>query len=166
MIIAIDPGPEMSAVVGYRPEYPMGPNSVSIAEISSNQELRSLLGRAGVSQRDHCVIEWIESYGMAVGKDIFETVYWIGRFREAWLYGDTFHRVTRRDVKLHLCNSMRAKDKNIRVALIDRFGGSKRKAVGLKKTPGPLYGIKTHLWSALAVAVTFAETREKKFTQP
>jgi len=29
-------------------------------------------------------------------------------------------------------------------------------AVGTKKAPGPLYGVKTHMWSALAVAVVAA----------
>jgi hypothetical protein len=63
--------------------------------------------------------------------------------------------VFRRDVKLHLCGSARAKDPNIRQALLDRFG-----PVGTKKAPGPLYGVKSHIWSALAVAVTASETKE------
>ena len=62
--------------------------------------------------------------------------------------------IYRKDVKLHLCGSPRAKDSNIRQALIDRFGPGKEKAIGLKKTPGPLYGVKSHVWAALAVAVT------------
>lgn len=64
------------------------------------------------------------------------------------------HRIFRRDIKLHLCNSVRAKDANIRQALIDRYGG-KEKAIGKKKSPGPLYGIKSHMWAALALAVTY-----------
>ena len=65
--------------------------------------------------------------------------------------------LTRRAVKLHLCGSARAKDTNIRAALIDRFGGTggRRAAVGLKASPGPLYGIRSHEWAALAVAVTW-----------
>ena len=66
--------------------------------------------------------------------------------------------VYREDVKLHLCGSPRAKDANIRQALIDRWGG-KAEAVGTVKKPGPLYGVKSHAWSALAVAVTALETR-------
>jgi hypothetical protein len=65
-------------------------------------------------------------------------------------------RVTRRQVKLHLCGSMKAKDANIRQAILDRFGGSA--AIGLKKTPGPLYGVKGHEFAALGVALTYAET--------
>jgi len=60
----------------------------------------------------------------------------------------------RRAVKLALCGDSRAKDANIRQALIDRFGGSA--AIGRKTAPGPLYGISRDVWSALAIAVTFA----------
>lgn len=66
--------------------------------------------------------------------------------------------MTRRAVKLHLCGSMRAKDGNIRQALVDRFGGQAQ-AVGTKKAPGPLFGLSSHRWSALAVAVTWWDTR-------
>jgi hypothetical protein len=52
-------------------------------------------------------------------------------------------------VKMHLCGNQQAKDKNIRQALLDKVG-----PVGVKKTPGPCYGVKSHAWSALAVAVT------------
>jgi hypothetical protein len=75
---------------------------------------------------------------------------WIGRFIEAW---DGPHQlVYRKDVTLHLCNSPRAKDPHIRASLIDRFGGEG--AIGRKAAPGPLYGVKSHAWAALAVAVT------------
>lgn len=90
--------------------------------------------------------EWIESYGMAVGASVFRTVHAIG-----WLNAKApaMRLIPRRDIKLHLCGSMRAKDANIRQALIDRFGHP-----GTKKKPGLIYGIKSHYWAALAVAVT------------
>jgi hypothetical protein len=97
--------------------------------------------------------EMVASYGMAVGREVFETVYWIGRFIEAADQAGEEHRlVYRKDVKLHICNSPRAKDANIRQALIDRFGD-----VGTKKNPGPLRGVKSHIWAALAVAVYASE---------
>lgn len=97
-------------------------------------------------------IEEFESFGMAVGREVFRTVFWSGRFAE--IYPWEFAQVTRRTVKLHICGVSRATDANIRTALIDRFGGPE-KAVGTKKQPGPLYGVKSHLWSALAIAVTY-----------
>lgn len=107
-------------------------------------------------QVDEMAIEMIASYGMPVGREVFETCLWIGRFIEAW--GGPYTLVYRRDVKLHLCGQARAKDGNVRQAIIDRFGG-KQSAIGNKKTPGPLYGVSGDVWQALAVAITFADTR-------
>ena len=56
-------------------------------------------------------------------------------------------------MKLALCGSARATDANLRAALLDRYGGSGR-AIGTRKAPGPLYGVKSHAWAALALAVT------------
>ncbi len=97
-------------------------------------------------------IEMIASYGMPVGREVFETCVWIGRYQQAWKTPESVVLVYRKDVKLHLCDSPRAKDAHIRQALLDRFGGEQ--AVGRKATPGPLYGVKSHAWAALAVAVT------------
>ncbi len=108
----------------------------------------------------HLAIEMIASYGMPVGKEIFETCVWIGRFVQAW--GGPFTQVYRRDVKLHLCGQPRAKDANIRAALIDKFGPGKGKAIGTKKSPGPLYGMTADCWAALGVAVTYRDSMELK----
>src|SRR5438309_8443003 len=96
---------------------------------------------------EQLVIEWIESYGMPVGKEIFDTVRWVGRFQQAWRDPEGVRFIPRRAVKLHLCNSPRAKDSNVRQALLDKFGPQ-----GTKKNKGPLYGVKTHAWAALGVA--------------
>lgn len=118
--------------------------------ITANDVLVRALRTGGLP--DVVVIEKVESYGMAVGAEVFDTVLWAGRFAEA------AHRVPvvmlpRRAVKLALCADSRAKDANIRQALIDRFGGSA--AIGRKAAPGPLYGISRDVWSALATAVTY-----------
>lgn len=100
------------------------------------------------------VFEQIESFGMAVGREVFETVFWTGRlYQAAGRITTQTHRMPRKAVKLHLCESHRATDSNISTALKDRFGGLH--AVGVKKSPGPLYGIKSHEWAALAIAVTW-----------
>ena len=139
-ILAIDPGPAQSGVV----EWEFQSGVTSAAELP-NESVRSKL----LSYRDEVAIEMVACYGMAVGKDVFETCLWIGRFIEIV---PAARLVFRRDVKLYLCQSARAKDANIRQALIDRFG-----PVGTKKNPGALYGIKGHLWAALAVAVYASE---------
>lgn len=105
---------------------------------------------------DAMAIEMVASYGMAVGKETFRTVWWAGRFAQQWVdrRGQMPLEVYRADVKLYLCRSMKAKDANIRQALIDIYGGSKEAAIGKKASPGPLYGVTSHAWAALAVAVT------------
>jgi hypothetical protein len=106
---------------------------------------------------DQLAIEMIASYGMAVGREVFETCVWIGRFVQASHNPDAVRLVYRRDVKLHLCGTAKAKDPNIRQALLDMFprtGGGKTPQVGTKSQPGPLYGVSSHAWAALAVAVT------------
>jgi hypothetical protein len=153
IILAIDPGPEESAlVVLYGNGLPGDHNF-----IEKNDKIQWWIKELF---HDYLVIESVESYGMAVGKSVFETCYWIGRFDpkcEAVL-------VPRRAVKLHLCGSARAKDANIRQALIDRFGPGKEKAIGKKASPGPLYGFKSHLWSALALAVTSHDLGKERLT--
>lgn len=135
-IIGIDPGPRESAFVVWD-----GERVVSSGDLP-NQELATYLDSAC----SPIACEWIESFGMAVGREVFETVFAVGMFSQ---HVDRLRLVPRRDVKLHLCQSPRARDGNIRQALIDRFG-----EVGSKKNPGPLFGISQHRWAALAVAVT------------
>lgn len=148
MILAIDPGPEQSAYVKYED----GPVTSGIVP---NYELLASMRKC--PDYIDLAIEGIACYGMPVGKETFDTCIWIGRFIEA--NGGVHNLVYRGDVKMHLCRSMRAKDPMIRQALIDRFGPGKDRAIGTKKNPGPLYGIKSHCWSALAVAVTYCDTQ-------
>lgn len=159
-IFAIDPGPEQSAWVLYTGEH------VGLSKIEPNHDVCESISKYHTDNVAFAV-EWIESFGMPVGKDVFETTYWCGRFDElAWqLFRKQFVRIPRKQVKLHLCNSMRAKDANIRQALLDRFpptGGGKTPQVGTVKQPGPLFGVKSHIWSALAVAVTVAAEKEQQ----
>ena len=149
-IAAIDPGPTKSSMVCYDPVT----GRVITKNIADNTCLLSLIKCADTSIP--LAIEMIASYGMPVGAETFETCVWIGRFIQAWQGPHTL--VYRKDVKLHLCGSLRAKDANVRQALIDLYGG--KTAVGTKKKPGPLYGIKSHSWSALAVAVTWAQSQK------
>lgn len=153
-ILAIDPGCEQSAwcyLVDGMPEH---------AEKIPNDATLTVL-REGCPYRDATLaVEMIASYGMPVGREVFETCLWIGRFIEAWAArGGRYKLIYRRDVKLFLCESARANDANIRAALIDLYGPGKERAVGLKRTPGPLFGIKGDEWSALAVALTARGSR-------
>jgi hypothetical protein len=153
-ILAIDPGYEQSAWVEIRDGLP-----VAFA-IEPNA---TVLGRIKDSAAQWLAVELVASYGMAVGAEVFGTVLWAGRFIQHWIDECWFDEssvlpVYRRDVKLHLCGVNNAKDANIRQALIDRYGPGKAAAVGLKASPGPLYGVSKDVWAALAVAVTAQDT--------
>jgi len=139
VILAIDPGTTQSGYCQYN-------GSVLDSGVRGNKDLLSDLVHA-----KHCTlaIEMVAGYGMPVGAEVFETVRWIGRFQQAFHDPDAVRFVYRKDVKLYLCGSLRAKDANVWQALIDQLG-----PVGTKAAPGPLYGVKSHARSALAVAVT------------
>lgn len=139
MITAIDPGTDKSAVLTLRDGVICAP------EIIPND---ALLKNARSGDWQNVAIEMIACYGMPVGKEVFETCLVIGRLLEIFdAAAIPVRLVYRMDVKMHLCKSTRAKDPNVRQALIDKYGKP-----GTKKAPGGTYGIASHLWSALAIA--------------
>jgi hypothetical protein len=144
-IFAIDSGPEHSAFVIYK-----GGEILDSGYVPNDEMRQILIGR----EYDVCALEMIASYGMAVGKSVFETCVWIGRFAEVARVD--VELIFRKDIKLFLCGTMRAKDANIRQALLDLIGPQ-----GTKAQPGPTYGIKSHSWAALAVAVYAAQQKGK-----
>ena len=147
-LLAIDPGNEFSAYVIAETDT-LRP--IEFGKIPNDELLEKIKG-----YNDHILaIEMVASYGMAVGKEVFETVFWIGRFWEA-CYKLSKTKIYRKDVKINLCGSMKAKDANIRQALIDRFG-----VVGTKKHQGFFYGFKSDIWSAYAVLVTYHDLHLK-----
>lgn len=154
MILAIDPGNTRSAYVLLGAQ--LEPMEFGIFEndllLQTIQDMRDV----GIADNTDFVIEMVASYGMAVGAEVFETCVWIGRF---WQMAEDFksrNRIYRMEEKINLCHDSRAKDGNIRQALIDRFG-----PVGTKKEPGWFYGVSKDVWAAIAVGVTWADKRVK-----
>lgn len=143
-LLAIDPGTRESAWVVWD-----GHQIIRFGKYLNGDLIDKIRRPASQEWGDQCCIEMVASFGMAVGAEVFETVYWIGRFAEAFGPLDV-HRITRNEIKNHLCHSSRAKDANIRQAIIDRLG-----SVGTKKNPGPCYGVSGDVWSAIAVALTW-----------
>jgi len=151
-ILGVDPGNEQSAWCELVDGAPRLSGKFTNADV-----LASL--RNGEPSADLLAIEMIASYGMPVGREVFETCLWIGRFLEAWEFrGGQSQLVYRREVKLFHCGSARATDSNIRASLLDRYGPGREIAVGTKRAPGPLYGLKGDTWSAFAVALTAEST--------
>jgi hypothetical protein len=162
ILMAIDPGTAQSAwlvfdtATGLPDRILRGiePNSELIDRLRGWHDMARVGGITHVPFLGAIVIEQVVSYGMPIGETTIETVHWAGRFAEA-AYATPVYRIPRLAVRLALCHSTRAKDPNVRAALLDRFGGDA--AIGRKASPGPLYGFKTHLFAALGVACTFAD---------
>jgi len=154
-IFAIDPGNARSAYVGWDTDT----EGILCKGIDDNWDILCMMhNKALAYDYDILAVEMVASYGMPVGATVFDTCVWIGRFLELWEIEamsapSETSLVYRKDVKMNLCKTMRAKDGNVRQALIDRFGEP-----GTKKNPGKLYGVKKDIWSALAIAVTYADT--------
>lgn len=157
MILSIDPGNKESAYCliekkTYKPiEFGKLDNNRLIDKINSLEN--------SLENIDRLVIEMVANYGMPVGKEVFDTCVWIGRFVEEFInyVNPQYTYIYRKDVKMNLCNSMRAKDSNIRQALIDRFG-----EVGTKRKKGWFYGFKADIWSAYAVGITYLDNEVLK----
>lgn len=151
MIFAIDPGPTESAYCHIGDDY----RPIDFGKVP-NERMPAILVNRNCGR---VAIEWIESYGMPVGAEVFETVFWIGRFTQhlydlAW----DVDRIPRRAVKLHLCQSSRAGDGNIVQALVDRFAsGERNRGKGIKSAPGWFFGFAGDVWQAYALGVYVAD---------
>lgn len=146
-ILAIDPGPENSAFLIL--------STAGLPRDFDKLENAALLRhlRAGELHADLMAVEMIASYGRPVGEEVFETCVFIGQILEAWGSRPAL-RIKRKEVCAELCGNARGvNDAVIRQRLIDIYGG-KTRAIGLKKSPGPLYGIAADVWQSLALALT------------
>ena len=154
-ILAIDPGNIDSAYVIVDEHHRiLDKNKVS------NEVMLDIV-KAG--NYDELVIEKIACYGMPVGAETFDTCIWIGRFQQASPHCKDVSFVFRREEKITLCNSMRAKDANIRQALIDKFAQHDFKnGKGTKKNPDWFYGFAKDEWAAYAVGTTWLDKKEKE----
>ena len=137
--IGIDPGTTESAYVVYDPD---SKEQILESGLVENNKMLVLLDtwrhvNVNADNKYHLAIEMIASYGMAVGETTFETCLWIGRFIQVFGAHQTTKVYRARDgdvpgVKMYLCHSNKAKDSNIRQAIIDKFGGEDI-AIGGKK---------------------------------
>lgn len=162
-ILAIDPGNTESAYVLFRPDYTI---SNRIAYKFSNDTTLKVISDFGgtFGPEMTVVIEMVASYGMAVGKEVFETCVWIGRFTQAAAAaGCPVEYIYRIEEKQRICHDSRAKDSNIRQALIDRFAVfDKKNGKGTKSRPDVFYGFRADMWAAFAVGVAWLDKQKEK----
>ena len=163
-ILAIDPGTTESGFVMYRDMEILDKGKIGnnlVLDVINDYRIEVV------------VIEMIASYGMSVGAEVFETCVWIGRFlQQADICGLPVARLYKKQpndeigaesINQCICKNNKAGDDNIRQAIIDMYpatGGGKVPQKGIKSDPGLLYGMSGDMWSALAVALTYQQSRE------
>lgn len=115
---------------------------------------------------EHLVLEMVASYGMSVGKSVFDTVFYIGRF--SGIKPDVpYTRITRAQVKMHLLGRTNAKDTHITQFLVQRFLTNKEMerwgdyGKGVKADQGYFYGFNNDIYQAYAVGVTWLDITKK-----
>lgn len=169
-IFAIDPGNEQSGYVVVECLNNRVNKILKAGKINNYELLLILYSEMSADVKPVLVIELIESFGMPVGRTVFETCIWIGRFLQyatdtAGMDIKHFY-ITRREEKLAVCKSPKAKDSNIRQALIDKYATFDFKnGKGTKKQPDFFYGFKADMWAAFAVADTFLQLHVKDGTK-
>ena len=155
-ILAIDPGTTRSGLVVVER------GLVEVAakvdnEIALNYA-RSYSNGSALETSIVC-IERFEARGMPMSDDSVETVLFTGQLIEA-VTCTKFAQLAllkRSKIKIALCGTARAKDANVRAALIDIWGDSIRK----RKKDGTLsenqFTIVSDAWAALAVATVYMQ---------
>ena len=179
-LLAVDPGTRESGVLWYSSE-----GKILEPAVVPNEVVLDIMetppAEAALNPCYTIAVEAIACYGEAIGVETLETELLVGRLVQHWigktrvqvlrhrelatkriktLVGDNGRNailVYRKEVCKHLCNTSNAKDSNVHQSIVDRYGPSMSKAKGNKRNPGPLYGIATHMWSALGVAITATE---------
>lgn len=153
-LLAIDPGDVYSAyvVVDYATIKPL--KFGKIPNEMLRNKLQDLVYTYSIKE---AAIEIIKSYGMAVGDTVFETCMWIGRFSEVLeQLSVKVAYICRADEKMTICHNMKAKDSNIRTALIDLFAKHDFKnGKGTAEDPDWFFGFSADMWAAYAVSVAY-----------
>lgn len=168
MVLGIDPGPKTSGVVVL--DVRSWPPAVLSANQTTDDPLH--LMPPWMDRRDEwvVVVEWLTSYGAAIGAEVLDTARAVGRLEErARRYGVATHLVTRTDVKLELTQSRRSKEAQVCEAIRQIYrdagkanGGGADPCRGTKAQPGPLFGVAGHAWDALAVALAWIRIDERE----
>lgn len=141
LVIGIDPGTKQSAYVAWDGEF--------ITDVATVPNLQVLKYLRTVPAEACVVIENIEPYGAVVGREVFETCVWVGRFlqRARDVIGPhQVSRLPRRAVKKHL--KVSGGDKEVKAALVRM----------LERNPIEWNDLRSHQFAALAIAVTWWNT--------
>ena len=158
-ILGVDPGLRVSGYVL------LAGDSVEASGVLPNEEILASVLPCACEPGTLLAVEEMGGQGRFVGLDELRTVRWSGRFEERWIALCGYNGlpvdlrfVLRSTVKARILGRANGKDAQIRQALIDLWGGEEaalgpkgqKKRKGVEPIRGPLYGVSSHAWSALA----------------
>lgn len=137
-VLAIDPGTHESG-------YCLFDGKVISSGVMPNDDLLKIVKD---DRSDLLAIEKIVSQGNIIGQETIDTVEWIGRFQQAWGCPEDVVKIPRRSVKKALDIPGSSNDAQVNARLRVVVGDK-----GTKAAPGPTFGVVSHAWAALGVAV-------------
>ena len=149
-VLGLDPGSTESGWVLLDGPPPRRPEAFNV---SPNTEI---LARISAGEFDRLVMESVPAvYGRSALPALCDTIRWEGRFLEraaASVEKQILpYLVSRQQVKAWLLGNASGRDADVRAELVHRYGDGN--AIGKRATRGPLYGVSSHIWPALAVAL-------------
>lgn len=149
IIIGIDPNPEKSAYVVWDSKL----ETILEMDILENYLiLNNEIIKASMFNGPRLLaIEVPLIFGGKVWQQVIDTAFIAGLI--AGRSNLPFRMIAPNEWKLHIAGKRGANDQLIKQALMSRFGPK-----GTKKSPGKLYGLKSHLWDAFGVAVCAGDT--------
>jgi len=162
-ILAIDPGCEESAYIILDTEKKGILDKHKISNVELLDKIIEDDFEVQLYTLDEVAIETVSSYGMAVGQTVFDTCIWTG------IYLNILHQrfknktklIFRQTIKMHHCNSVRAKDGEVSQAIRNKYGED-----STIKNPNPFYQtpngmwMNGDLWAALALALYIYEPKD------
>lgn len=137
-ILAIDPGTHQSGFVLYE-------GKVISSGVMDNDDLLKVVAD---DKSDALAIEGFRARGNVIDNNCVQTIRWEGRFLQAWGCPEDVVLVARSDVKKFLGLPGSSDDAKVNAGLRKLLGEK-----GTKANPGPLFGVSSHAWAALGVAV-------------
>lgn len=155
-IIALDPGTtETGICIMRKSDY----KPLLAKKIGNREVIKTLREPNANWEIDVVCIEMFASFGAIVGRNVFESCTWLGRFVQVCLdMGYKVHQIYRKDEKMWICGTMKGNDSLIRHNLVDRFAyDTSNLGKGTKKEPGWFYGFRADIWSAYAIGVTYLD---------
>lgn len=119
-ILGVDPGTVETAYCLIDSDY-----KIVLADKVVNESFISCCIQSG--NMVHLTIESMQSYGMSVGREVFETAYQIGRIiQRAKDCGLSYTLYPRPEYAKAICGTQKISDSILRQSLLLRFGGDKK----------------------------------------